>query len=118
MVGGTRNTPTSRPARSDRAGGGGRPVGQRHRRAVPDQSQNGELVASALCPTGCGEPVGDRPRSRAQTRVRGGQNQSLGGCDLANQAPRDDAVELPAHGETPRVSKSTVSNIWRSHNLK
>src|SRR5205823_6469855 len=118
MVGGTGNTPTNRAARSDRAGGGGRPVGQRHRRAVRGQSQNGELVASALCPTGCGSLWEIAP-GRGRKPVYGAdQIKALVDATLQTKPKGMTQWSCRLMAKHQGLSKSTVSNIWRSHNLK
>ena len=60
---------------------------------------------------GCGAGPGTQahlgPEDRGHSR-----------CDPFRPSQRDDAMELPLDGEKPDVRESTVSRVWRSHNLK
>jgi len=110
------DAPTGGAALSDQLGRGRGPL----RGASPgnwNQSQDRDPVAHAFCPA--------RPESLWQiapgadaSPLMGREDQSPGGGDPADQACGPDPLELPPDGQGPRVSKSTVSNIWRSHQVK
>jgi hypothetical protein len=54
----------------------------------------------------------------AQADLRRQKDQSHRERNSANEAARNYALELSHDGGGAGVSKSTISNIWRSHNLK
>ena len=87
-------------------------------RRARDQSQDGDALACALCAGGSGRVVGSGARARSQAPYGPEKIQAIVDATLRSQAQRDDALELPVDGRSQGVSKSTVNNIWQSHNLK
>ena len=62
--------------------------------------------------------MGDCSRPGPESHLRSGAGQGGDRRHLAIQAEGADALELPHDGGSQGISKSTVSNLWRSHNIK
>src|SRR6202521_290291 len=87
---------------SDRAGGGGRSIGQRHRPQPGGESQDGDAVARALCATGAGRYVGSGWGTGPQAKLWAAQDRGDRVGDPWQQAEGYDAVELSGAGRGPR----------------
>ena len=94
---GLRYAAASRAEKSDRAGGGRSPIGQRDRQRLAINRKTVTLWRERFAEHGltvCGKWLGPG----AQANLRAAQDRSDRVGDAEEQAERDDAVELPADG--------------------
>src|SRR5436309_421696 len=101
VAGSAWNAPASGASRPDRSGCCGRSVRQCERQTTGYQPQDRDVVAWPVRGARHGESVGGSAGSRTQAHVWTGKDKSDRGCDSADQAQGNDAVELPTHGGEP-----------------
>src|SRR5208337_4942767 len=118
MVGGPWDTPASGAARANRAGGGEGPVRQRHRRAIEINRKTVILWRRRFAEQGL-ESLWEIAPGRGRKPVYGADKiKALVDATLQTKPKGMTQWSCRLMAKNQGMSKSTVSNIWRSHNLK
>jgi len=93
-------------------------IRQRHCPTVGHQSQNRKVMAHPLRSTGFAEYVGDCSGSGRKATYGPEKIQEILDTILRSQPRGETQWSCRSLSKCIRVRKSTVNNVWRSHNLK
>ena len=95
-----------------------RSIRQCRRSRAGDQSKDSHVVARALCARGYRQLVGCGAGPRTQAHLWAREIEAIVNATLQAKPKGMTQWSCRLMAKNQNVSKSTVSNIWRSHNLK